>query len=261
MSSASIRPEEALALWDAKAAEWEIQVGEEGDSNRRTQSDPVLWRLLGDVRGKRLLDAGCGTGYLSVKLARAGAEHVVAVDWSAKMIERTRAAVERAQLSTVVKPRVDSISELKTVDDASVDALVSNYVLMDAPDLDGACRSLFRVLRPNGRAVLVFSHPCFEPPVAVDRPSPSEIVFRWNRSYFEEGVYQEAPWKHFTTPFVWFHRPLSRYWQAFTEAGFRVERFEEPTMPLPPPEGIELERAHRSRLFPNSVAFLLGKPA
>lgn len=46
-------------------------------------SDPVLWDFLGDVRGGDVLDAGCGTGYLSRKLSAAGAR-VVGVDLSAE---------------------------------------------------------------------------------------------------------------------------------------------------------------------------------
>ena len=38
---------------------------DEGDGNRILNSDPVLWAFAGDVDGLTVLDAGCGTGYLS----------------------------------------------------------------------------------------------------------------------------------------------------------------------------------------------------
>ena len=150
-----------MESWDAKAEEWAIQVGDEGDMNRRYQSDPVLWRMLGEVSGLTVLDAGCGTGYLAIAMARRGAQ-VIGVDWSPRMIAIAR---ERAgALGVEVDLRVDSCSELATVADASVDAIVSNYVLMDLPDLEGAVASFHRVLREGGHAVAVFSHPCFGPP-------------------------------------------------------------------------------------------------
>jgi hypothetical protein len=37
------------ALWDENAEGWNLQVGDEGDRNRRFNSDPVLWKFLGEV--------------------------------------------------------------------------------------------------------------------------------------------------------------------------------------------------------------------
>ena len=50
----------AKQLLDQKAQEWHRQVGDDGDNNRRFNSDPVLWRFLGDVQNLDVLDAGCG---------------------------------------------------------------------------------------------------------------------------------------------------------------------------------------------------------
>ncbi|MEQ1503134.1 MAG: class I SAM-dependent methyltransferase, partial [Myxococcota bacterium] len=124
------------------------------DRNRRTQSDPVLWRLLGDVTGLRVLDAGCGTGYLAAKLAAAGAGSVVGVDLSANMI-----AVARREVGAGVTFRVDDAQTLATVPDASVDRVISNHVWMDLPDAEAAVRATARVLAPGGFAVVVFLHP------------------------------------------------------------------------------------------------------
>ena len=49
-------------FWNRVADDWQTQVGSDGDANRRLNSDPVLWKFVGDVRGLRVLDAGCGTG-------------------------------------------------------------------------------------------------------------------------------------------------------------------------------------------------------
>ena len=60
--------EEVRDLWNRVADDWRIQVGDDGDGNRILNSDPVLWQFAGDVNGLTVLDAGCGTGYLSKKL-------------------------------------------------------------------------------------------------------------------------------------------------------------------------------------------------
>ena len=78
--------EETQAFWNRVASDWEIQVTDTGDSNRILNSDPVLWDFAGDVAGLKVLDAGCGTGYLSRKLYDRGAR-VIGIDFSEKMIE------------------------------------------------------------------------------------------------------------------------------------------------------------------------------
>src|SRR5215475_11871826 len=120
--------EEVRALWNRVADDWQRQVGEDGDGNRILNSDPVLWALAGDVNGLTVLDAGCGTGYLSKKLHDRGAR-VTGIDFSKRMIEIVRAQHPDMDFS------VDSCSELRTLDDEHFDLVIANYVLMDTPDL------------------------------------------------------------------------------------------------------------------------------
>ncbi|MDJ0942888.1 MAG: methyltransferase domain-containing protein [Kiloniellales bacterium] len=247
--------DETVGLWNRKAEEWHRQVGHDGDDNRRVNSDPVLWRFLGEVAGLNVLDAGCGTGYLSRQLATRGAR-VLGVDAAARMI-----AVARRESDPALKIdfRVESCAELPSIADACLDRIVSNYVLMDLPELDAALRAFHRVLRPGGAAVLVFSHPCFPLPDATAQGLAPQATFVWRDSYFEERRVTEPPWNHFSSEFVWFHRPLSRYWQAFRKAGFRIEDFDEPAPADDATADLSPERLAQLRLHPFSVAFHLVK--
>jgi SAM-dependent methyltransferase len=241
-------------LWDRLADDWQIQVGDDGDANRRLNSDPVLWAMLGDVAGRRVLDAGCGTGYLSRQLAARGAV-VTGVDVSKRMIALARAA------SSALDLRVDSCTTLSTVGDGTIDAIVANYVVMDVPDLPATIAAFSRVLRPGGIAVLVFSHPCFPQARAVVT-SPARVAYHWPFNYFEPRTCVEPPWKHFTSHFVSFHRPLSTYWKAFRAAGFDVDDFDEPRIA---PDRYQFATSPRQlascQTRPYSVAFKLRKPA
>lgn len=76
--------------WDQKAEGWDLSIGTDGDYNRTTSSDPVLFSYLGDVSDKVVLDAGCGTGYLGIKIANQGAKQVNSVDLSPKMVDITK---------------------------------------------------------------------------------------------------------------------------------------------------------------------------
>jgi 2-polyprenyl-3-methyl-5-hydroxy-6-metoxy-1,4-benzoquinol methylase len=81
--------EQSRESWNRLAANWADFVGDEGDRNRFLNSDPVLWSMAGDVEGLRVLDAGCGGGYLSNQLQAKGA-NVTGVDVSEQMIEIAR---------------------------------------------------------------------------------------------------------------------------------------------------------------------------
>jgi len=239
-------------FWNRAAADWDTQVGDDGDSNRILNSDPVLWRFAGDVAGCTVLDAGCGTGYLSRKLHERGAR-VIGVDFSEEMIRIANSK------PTSIDYRVDSCSELKTVQDESVNLIVTNYVLMDTPNLVGTMSAFFRVLRPGGSVVAVFSHPCF-PVSHATEVGDGGTSYQWPFPYFRQQKCVAPPWGHFTSEFIWFHRSLSDYWKAFVETGFQVVDFEEPR--------ITVERSHLAGTLrkldngknqPLSVAFKLQK--
>jgi 2-polyprenyl-3-methyl-5-hydroxy-6-metoxy-1,4-benzoquinol methylase len=53
--------------------------GEEGHAARRYVLNPVLFELFGELAGKAVLDAGCGTGYLARLCAKRGA-HVTGIE-------------------------------------------------------------------------------------------------------------------------------------------------------------------------------------
>jgi ubiquinone/menaquinone biosynthesis C-methylase UbiE len=245
--------EETRDLWNRVADDWGIQVGDDGDANRILNSDPVLWTFAGDVSGRTVLDAGCGTGYLSKKLWDHGAR-VTGIDFSERMI-----AIARAQ-HPEMDFRVDSCTELRTLDDEHFDLVIANYVLMDTPDLRSTMTAFHRILKPEGVAVLVFSHPCFPQGRATVSHNDNEITYRWDFSYFETKKCMDPPWAHFSTEFIWFHRPLSDYWKAFVAAGFVVVDFEEPRIT---PERSHLAKTERQlkdcQTCPASVAFKLQK--
>ena len=245
--------EEARDFWNSVAEDWRTQVGDEGDANRRLNSDPVLWAFAGDVRGLEVLDAGCGTGYLANALGERGAL-VTGIDFSERMIEIAR------KTNPAVHFLVDSCSELRTIGDEHFDMVIANYLLMDTPDLDGAMAAFNRVLKPGGVAVLVFSHPCFPAGRANLSEDHERIRYDWDFPYFEEKKCTDPPWGHFESDFIWFHRPLSDYWKAFKAAGFDVVDFEEPRITEDRYHLAETEkqlRNSKTRAF--SVAFKLQK--
>lgn len=242
--------------WDQKALDWDQQVGELGDRNRQFNSDPVLWHFLEKVSNLSILDAGCGTGYLSRQLAKKKSV-VTGIDISSEMIKIAQNKNREYDLS--IDYRVDSVSELSTLKDNTFDKIVSNYVLMDLPDLEGASHSLFRVLKPGGSAVLVMTHPCFPLDQSNVNEENKSFTFHWGQPYFKEREVIDGPWGHFSSEFTYYHRPLSTYWKSFKAAGFKVLDFEEPVIQKPFTKEVPSESLWKYYFRPNSVVFLLKK--
>src|SRR5205823_4605799 len=113
---------------------------------------------LGDVRGLRVLDYGCGHGMAAVVLARRGAR-VTGFDLSPGYLEEAGA---RAAANGVQVCLTQADGERLPFADGAFDRVWGNAVLHHL-DLDRAGRELFRVLRPGGLAV--FCEPWGENPL------------------------------------------------------------------------------------------------
>lgn len=228
--------------WDKGADLWFGAYGELGDMNRQYVIDPAILRILGEVKKKRILDAGCGNGYLCRLLSRKGAE-MVGVDVSKRAIELAEISEEENPMN--IEYHVASICNLNMCENASFDAVVSNLVLQDLQDLSAAVGELSRVLKRKGKLVFSIMHPCFSsPPVHgwVRRPVDSHRTEDWLYwkvdRYFDRTIEE---WTYFDFPHVYsFHRILSDYIYTLLKNGFTISDFEEPV-----PKEKDTEEHHR----------------
>jgi SAM-dependent methyltransferase len=115
--------------------------------NHETWIRPAFARL-GDVRGLRVLDYGCGHAMAAVVLARRGAE-VTAFDLSGGYLTEAR---RRAEANDVEVRFVQADGEQLPFADESFDRVWGNAVLHHL-DINVSGRELLRILRPGGVAV------------------------------------------------------------------------------------------------------------
>jgi SAM-dependent methyltransferase len=157
-----------------------------------------------------------------------------------------------------------SISDMPYLEDASFDAIVSNYVLMDTRDYRGAIGEFARVLRSGGVAVVLFLHPCFNTPGSGWLREPPDSLRREDRvrwmvdQYFHRGM-RQISWHPFDTPFMHFHRPLSDYYGAFQAAGLRVTDLKEPSVTARGERELAPHNVRHLKRIPYSVALQLRR--
>lgn len=210
----------AITQWNSTATREAMEAGaKDGDLYKRHLLNPVVLRMLGDVRGRRVLDAGCGTGYFSRILAEQGAQ-VVGVEPTDAMcgFAREREA-GLGQGTTYVQadlahPGAEHDAALGT---GCYDAVVCNMVLMAIPDRRPAMRTCVHALRPGGLFVFSIVHPAFEQLSSSWRAHGEYRTRRYLEQYAIAGPAATD-----------FHRPLFVYLNELAALGCRLRELAEP---------------------------------
>ena len=185
---------------------------------------PAIVDLAGDVAGRRVLDAGCGSGPLFAGLRDRGA---IGFDSSTKMLE-----LARRRLGTDADLHVADLGSPLPFPDGAFDDVIASLVLHYLEDWTAPLAELRRVLKRGGRLIMSVYHP---------------IVFMLvnpDASYFATCQWsEEATFSGQNAVLTYWHRPLHAMTGAFTQAGFRIAVLSEP----PPAPGAR-------ELFPAELA-------
>jgi ubiquinone/menaquinone biosynthesis C-methylase UbiE len=220
------------AGWNA-IAEWrDHRMGERGDLWHRSLIDPALLALVGKVRGLKVLDIGCGNGYLTRRFKRQGAVKAVGVDASLRSVRLARRR-EASHPSGAEFVHGDA-ARLSRFKPGSFDRIVANMSLMDIRDASATIREMGRLLSDSGRIVVSINHPCFEVDEAsswvVERRPYRETVARKVEGYRRERPVRSA-WKLSETEMAYtisYHRTLATYSRYLSQAGLAILRMIEP---------------------------------
>ncbi|GAA2197855.1 class I SAM-dependent methyltransferase [Streptomyces bangladeshensis] len=173
---------------------------------------PAMLALAGDVTGRRILDAGCGSGPLSAALRDRGAV-VTGVDASAGML-----ALARRRLGDDADLHLADLNDRLPFADGAFDDVVASLVLHYLEDWGPALAELRRVLRPGGRLIASVDHPFVA--YALQEPRPDYFA---TTSYAFDWTFDGQ-----SVPMKFWRRPLHAMTDAFTTAGFRLSALSEP---------------------------------
>ena len=182
---------------------------------------PAMLNLAGDVDGRRILDAGGGSGPLSAALRDRGAI-MTGFDLSTAMLELARRRLgEDADLT------VADLAKPLPYADAAFDDVVASLVLHYLEDWTEPLAELRRVLKAGGRLILSVNHPIVYTALNPDA------------EYFDVAEFTfDAEHAGRTVVYTNWHRPLQAMSDAFAAAGFRISVVSEP--PIAPDTPSEL---------------------
>jgi SAM-dependent methyltransferase len=237
--SADILPQlrDTQDAFDSVAADYD---GPRGNNALIQEMRAEMWRWLDTAfsPGARLIDIGCGTGLDAIRMARLG-HHVVAIDWSAQMAQRTGERAGREGLTPRVQALALGAHELERLEgDGAYDGAYSNLGPLNCvPDLTTVARQCARLLRPGGALVFtVIGRVCpWEIAHYLRKGRWTRVTVRYARDFVPVGMNKHTVWTHYYGP--------REFYRAF-KASFRLVHFRGLCVFAPPPYLTTLRDRH-----------------
>ena len=195
--------------WRANAAAWSDAVRERRIASRQAGTDAAIVDAVLQTQPRRVLDLGCGEGWLARKLCTHGIE-VVGVDASPELVESARALGGARFETASYAGLVSHLADL-----GRFDVAVFNFALL-AEDLRTPLQAARSLLAARGRLIVQTVHPWI---ARGDAPYSDG----WRIETFEDfgGAFKK--------PMPWYFRTLASWSAAIHDNGFVVERWLEPS--------------------------------
>jgi len=226
---------ETRNIWNTNAEFWDARFGE-GNDFQNLLIGPATERLLDLKPGELVLDAACGNGAFSRRMAQLGAD-VVAFDFSERFLalarERTTEHMDRIEYKLIDATNED---QLLALGNKRFDAAVCTMALMDMVVIEPLISALTQLLKPEARFVFSVLHPCFNSPKGLrkvlaeeDREGIIETVYAVQVSTYSKACTMKGVGMiGQPVPQNYYHRPIHTLLGACFAAGFVLDGLEEP---------------------------------
>ncbi len=181
------------------------------------------FKLLGDVRGKKILEVGCGGGQNTIVLAKCGAISM-GLDNSEEQIEYAKELAKK--IGVKVSFRVGDMEDLSAFSDRCFDIVLSSFAIGYVENLGKTFQEIFRVLQREGLFVFAAVHPI---------ANRGRVVRYGKRRMWGIGNYFDRRRRIWTwkiggeiAKFYGYHRTIGDYFNLLVSSGFLVENVLEP---------------------------------
>ncbi|NLW03265.1 MAG: class I SAM-dependent methyltransferase [Clostridiaceae bacterium] len=185
---------------------------------------PALFSLAPDLRGKSVLDLGCGYGENCVRFLELGARKVMGLDISAKMLEVARKENSSPNIQYVNKSMTD-LNEITETFDVVFSSLAVHYI----EDFDKLVKDVYDHLNLGGYFIFSQEHPLTTALLTDNywtRNTDNEYIHYNLTTYSIEGE-RKTNW--IVNGVIKYHRTFSSIVNTLSDTGFIIEKMLEPS--------------------------------
>ena len=173
-------------------------------------------KLLGNLKGKKVLEIGCGGAQCGVAMAKKGAK-VTGIDISNEQLKFAKILAEKNKVNMVFYQ--GDIVNLKQIKSNTQDMVFTAWALHYVDNLKKCFEEVYRVLKKNGIFVLSTPHPFYN--------TINYKTLKIKRSYFSNGKFVEV-FTDKTKKFVGYNHTFSDITNAIISSGLNIEKVIEP---------------------------------
>lgn len=191
------------------------------------EEKPEMLSLMPDLKGKRVLDLGCGYGNLCKTCVDLGAEYVKGVDISRLMLNE---AEDNCVDYDNITFELLNLSNLDKLDGEKFDVVVSSLVMHYIEDFNKLCCDVHKLLNKDGIFLFSQEHPIFTANMNgvtwqtdIDNNVTNIVV----DNYVNSGK-RNVTW--FINGVIKYHRTFSDIINPLINNGFMIEKTTEPTV-------------------------------
>lgn len=244
--------------WDEMSKAYE-DFTEKDDSYSYVIEWPCIQKMLPPLKNKRILDLGCGTGRFSFLFEKENPLSVLGVDLSEQMLNIAK--VKARNRGSKVKFIRGDISNSEIYNNQKFDFIFSSTTFHYIKDLIGLFINIYNALEDKGVCVLSLMHPVYTAQYPIDKngafPTDDEWVVRYLdksiRSYVQPWIEYNDNIKNYLS--TSYHHTIGDYLNAIIQAGFRIEKVEEPL----PPESWKQTSYGRYNAFIKTPSYIILK--
>ena len=188
---------------------------------------PNLLRVVDLKPTESLLELGCGQGYF-LNLFSNVSKNLKGIDLGRELIKIARTKNKDIDF---IFANAENQSILKDKN-GSFDAITIILALQNMKNLSAVVKNISRLMKDNGRAVIVLNHPAFRIPQSSSwgRDEKEKIQYRRVDEYMSEveKKIDMTPGKSKDKQFTFsYHRPLQVYSKAFAKEDLTIVKIEE----------------------------------
>ncbi|MEE1012188.1 MAG: class I SAM-dependent methyltransferase [Acutalibacteraceae bacterium] len=185
---------------------------------------PAMRKLLPDLNSKSVLDLGCGYGHNCIDFVSRGADRVVGIDISEKML----AVAKEESANDKIEYRNMSMTDISLLSE-TFDFIYSSLAFHYVKDFDAFAKDMYSILNSGGQLLFSQEHPIITSTVDgaghFNKNENGEKVSYTFSNYNQPGE-RKIHW--YVDGVIKYHRTFSNIINALAKAGFLIEEICEP---------------------------------